>query len=156
VIAIGHSSGGQLALWLAIRSKLPRTSAIYSRSAVRLRGVIDVDGMPDLRGFWPLQQAMCDAPVLDQFLGGPPDKLPERYREGGPIDFLPLGIPQLMLLRDRPAGTAALSLAYAKRAQAAGDRVTVVMQKGSSHFDGINPQTGDWQTVAGAAESMTR
>jgi acetyl esterase/lipase len=156
VIAIGHSSGGQLALWLAIRGKLPRTSAIYSRPKVRLKGVIDVDGMPDLRGFWPLEQAMCDAPVLDQFLGGTPASFPERYREGGPVDFLPLGIPQLMLLRDQPAGTTALSLNYAKRAQAAGDPVTVVMQKGPSHFDGINPQTPDWLTVLRAAQEMVQ
>jgi acetyl esterase/lipase len=156
VIAVGHSSGGQLALWLAIRGKLPRTSPIYSRPKVQLKGVIDVDGMPDLRGFWPIQQAMCNAPVLEQFLGGSPDSAPERYREGGPIDFLPIGIPQMMLLRDHPPETEALSLAYAKRAQAAGDRITVVMQKGQSHFDGINPETPDWLAVVKTAEAMLR
>jgi acetyl esterase/lipase len=156
VIAVGHSSGGQLALWLAIRGKLPRRSAIYSRPKVRLRGVIDVDGMPDLRGFWPLQEKMCDAPVLKQFLGGAPDSVPDRYREGGAIDFLPIGIPQAFLIRDHPPETTALSVAYAQRARAAGDRVSVVMQQGQSHFDGINPQTADWLVVVRSAEAMVR
>ena len=154
VIVAGHSSGGQLALWLAIRGKLPKTSAIYSRPAVQLKGVIDIDGPPDLRTMWPLQQRMCNAPVLTQFLGGSPQEVPARYSEGAVTDFIPVGLPQTMLIRDHPPETTAIDRQYAQAAQKAGDRVTVVMQQGPSHFDGLNPDAKDWATVIGSARTM--
>src|SRR5215471_13646928 len=36
VIAIGHSSGGHLAMWLAARPKLTKTSALYMKDPLRL------------------------------------------------------------------------------------------------------------------------
>jgi acetyl esterase/lipase len=154
VVVAGHSSGGQLALWLAIRGKLPKSSPIYSRPAVRLKGVIDIDGPPDLRTMWPLQQRMCNAPVLTQFLGGGPQDVPSRYSEGAVTDFIPVGLPQTMLIRDHPPETTAIDRQYAQAAQKAGDRVTVVMQQGPSHFDGLNPDSKDWATVVGSAKAM--
>src|SRR5437879_6679862 len=35
-IAVGHSSGGQLALWLAARGKLPKSSMLYTDSPLPL------------------------------------------------------------------------------------------------------------------------
>lgn len=154
VVVVGHSSGGQLALWLAIRGKLPKASPIYSRPTVRLKGVIDIDGPPDLRTMWPLQQRMCNAPVLTQFLGGGPQDVPSRYSEGAVTDFIPVGLPQTMLIRDHPPETTAIDRQYAQAAQKAGDRVTVVMQQGPSHFDGLNPDSKDWATIIGSARAM--
>ena len=154
VIVAGHSSGGQLALWLAVRGKLPKTSLIYSRPAVRLKGVIDIDGPPDLRTMWPLQQRMCNAPVLTQFLGGGPQDVPSRYSEGAVTDFIPVGLPQTLLIRDHPPETTAIGQHYAQAAQKAGDRVTVVVQQGPSHFDGLNPDSRDWATIVGSARAM--
>jgi len=51
VVAIGHSSGGHLALWLAGRAKLPQTSELYMKNPLQLKGVVDLDG-PGSRGFW--------------------------------------------------------------------------------------------------------
>jgi acetyl esterase/lipase len=154
VAVMGHSSGGQLAMWLAIRGRLPKTSEIYSRPAVRLKGVLDIDGPPDLRGFFPLQQAMCDAAVMTQFMGGGPADVPERYAQGAVMDFVPLGLPQFMLIRDHPKETTVLSLRYAEVAKKTGDPVDLVIQKGSSHFDGLNPESSDWPAVVSHARAM--
>jgi acetyl esterase/lipase len=48
VIALGHSSGGQLAVWLGARGKLPKRSMLYTNSPLPLKGVVNVDGPPDL------------------------------------------------------------------------------------------------------------
>jgi acetyl esterase/lipase len=51
VILVGHSAGGQLALWLAARRNLPRRSPLFSADPIRVRGVVSLAGVTDLRGF---------------------------------------------------------------------------------------------------------
>ena len=94
VVAMGHSAGGHLALWLAARPKLPQTSELYSKKPLRLKGVLDLDGPGDLKATLPMQQRVCGAPVITQLLGGTPDEQPQRYREASPIEMLPLGVRQ--------------------------------------------------------------
>jgi acetyl esterase/lipase len=56
VVAIGHSAGGHLALWLAARPKLPKSSELYVKDPLLLKGVVDLDGPGDLKATLPLQQ----------------------------------------------------------------------------------------------------
>src|SRR6185436_4263757 len=77
-IAIGHSAGGHLALWLASRKKL-------------LTGAISLAGVVDLRRAWELQ--LSNAVVAD-FLGAGPYEVSDRYDFASPIERLPFGIPQ--------------------------------------------------------------
>jgi pimeloyl-ACP methyl ester carboxylesterase len=48
VIAVGHSSGGHLALWLAGRHRLPESSVLRRAEPLVLRGVISIAGVNDL------------------------------------------------------------------------------------------------------------
>src|SRR5258706_2936882 len=107
VIAIGHSAGGHLALWLASRKEL-------------LAGAISLAGVVDLRRAWELQLSNT---VIAEFLGGSPDEVPDRYNFSSPIERLPFGIPQKLF-----HGTAdesvpfEISERYVKAAQLRGDR----------------------------------
>ena len=96
-IAIGHSSGGQLAMWLAARGRLPKNSPLYTDAPLPLKGVVDIDGPPDLETFRPMEQPMCGGPVITQFLGGTPAEFPNRYREGSVAALLPTGVRQELL-----------------------------------------------------------
>ncbi len=49
VIAIGHSAGGHLALWLANRPMLPKNEALRGENPVVLDLAISQGGLPDLR-----------------------------------------------------------------------------------------------------------
>jgi acetyl esterase/lipase len=49
VIALGHSSGGQLALWLGARARLPGSSAPFAPSPLPLRGVVSTTARPTSR-----------------------------------------------------------------------------------------------------------
>jgi acetyl esterase/lipase len=85
-IAVGHSSGGQLALWLAARSKLPKSSMLYTDSPLPLNGVVSVDGPPDLEADRAIEQSVCGGPVITQFIGGTPVEslaVIERVRQVG-------------------------------------------------------------------------
>src|SRR5271168_2443780 len=82
VIAMGHSAGGQLCLWLA------------KQRAVPLRGVVPLAPVADLRRASALR--LSDN-VVENLLGGSPGKVPERYRAASPIELVPLGVPQRLL-----------------------------------------------------------
>ena len=47
VVAVGHSAGGHLALWLAGRRHLPRSSPLTD-ATIRFAGVVSLGGLPDL------------------------------------------------------------------------------------------------------------
>ncbi|WP_233581533.1 alpha/beta hydrolase [Acidipila sp. EB88] len=44
VFVVGHSSGGQLALWLGARPKLPSTSPLHTIGPLAIKEIIDIDG----------------------------------------------------------------------------------------------------------------
>jgi len=45
VIALGHSSGGQLALWTAARRRLPKASQLHGENPLTIRAVISLAGI---------------------------------------------------------------------------------------------------------------
>jgi acetyl esterase/lipase len=50
---VGHSAGGQLALWIAARPKLPADSPVHTNDALPVKAVVDIDGPPDLESAYP-------------------------------------------------------------------------------------------------------
>jgi pimeloyl-ACP methyl ester carboxylesterase len=152
-ITIGHSSGGQLATWLAARNKLPRNSPLHTDSPLPLKGVVDIDGPPGLEAFQPLEQPMCGSPVVTQFIGGTPAEFPNRYREGSVAGLLPIGIRQELFIRANPAELSKLAEQYVGAAEKAGDPIRILPLKGN-HFDAINPKTPDWQAVLASVRSL--
>lgn len=155
-IAIGHSSGGQLAMWLVARGRLPKNSPLYTDSPLPLKGVVDLDGPPDLDTFRAFEQPMCGGPVITQFLGGTQAEFPDRYREGSVAGLLPTGARQELFIRAKPAEMHGILEQYLGVAKKAGDPVRLFTFKGDSHFDGINPTAPDWETVMASIRSLLR
>jgi acetyl esterase/lipase len=152
VVAIGHSAGGHFALWLAARPKLPKSSELYVKDPLRLKGVVDLDGPADLKATISLQQPICGAPVITQLMGGSPEERAQRYREGSPIEMLPLGVPQEIF-----AGRmfAAQTHAYVEAAKHAGDTVNATVASQSGHFVFIDPGSSTWPQVVKAIRALT-
>jgi acetyl esterase/lipase len=161
VVAVGHSSGGQLALWLAARSKLPKDSPLYIDSSLPLIGAVDIDGPPDLAAFKAFDQEVCDGPVIQRFLGGSPEQFPSRYREGSATGLLPIGVRQEILystkmefISSHEQDWAELFKSYAALAATAGDSVHVSALQNAGHFDGINPHSAPGKIVLSLVESV--
>ncbi|MDQ3555352.1 MAG: alpha/beta hydrolase, partial [Gemmatimonadota bacterium] len=95
VVLVGHSAGGQLALWLAARPKLPAGSPLAGAPPLRVRGVVSLAGITDLREY-AAGIGSCNAAVAP-LLGGTPDEVPERYAQVSPAELLPLGVPHRLL-----------------------------------------------------------
>src|SRR5262245_27030238 len=131
VIAIGHSAGGHLAMWLAARPKLPKSSELYLSNPLSLSGVVNLDGPSDLKAFFSRQSGCRSpaSPVMTNLIGGSPDEQPERYRAASPIELLPLGVRQEVFAGQFFAEEAAT---YEKAAKNAGDvlRTTVLADVG--------------------------
>lgn len=95
VAVIGHSAGGHLALWLAARHHLPKSSSLYAKKPLKLKGVISLAGIADLETY-SQQEGSCNAAV-PQLMGGSPTDFPERYAQASPQQMLPLQVPSRLV-----------------------------------------------------------
>ncbi len=143
VYAAGHSAGGQLALWLAARARLPKESEIYRPNPLPIRGVLGLAAVTDLYDYRKGPPDSCHGSV-DQVLGGAPEKFPRRYAEASPRQLLPLGVPQIFIDgADDPIVDPASVRTYVEAAKKAGDRAVMLTLPGAGHFEAsvVRPQT---------------
>jgi acetyl esterase/lipase len=151
VIAIGHSAGGHLAMWLAARGKIAATSDLYVKDPLRLTGVVDLDGPADLKATLPMQQPVCGSPVVTNLIGGTPEERPERYRDGSPIELLPLRVPQAVFIGKMFAGHAA---GYQAAVERTSDTLQMTTLPEAGHFVFIDPQSDVWPQVLTATRRL--
>lgn len=145
VITVGHSAGGQLALWLAGRRRLQEDDPLYSAHPLPLTGALSLAGVIDLCTAW--EMGLSDR-VVEEFLGGSPETVPERYASASPLELLPLGTPHVLI-----HGTAdedvpySISQRYAAAAVKQGDKARLITLEGGDHFDLVDPRSAVWPTV---------
>lgn len=144
VLAVGHSAGGHLALWLAARPRLP-AGAPGSGPRVVVCGAVSLAGVCDLER--AASEGLGDGAAA-ALLGGLPGEVPERYAAASPAALLPLSVPQLLVhgARDEsvPPGE---SRRYADAARAAGDDARLLELGDADHFDVIDPGHPAWAVV---------
>ena len=133
VVVIGHSAGGQLALWAGAERGA-------GQGPLRLQAVVAQAAPSDLE-----RSARSGSPTIERFLGGSPDEVPVHYRDASPIGRVPLGVPQLLVHgdHDRIVGFGT-SKRYADAARAAGDDVALVKIEGAGHQAHLNPRGEAW------------
>lgn len=139
VIAIGHSAGGHLALWLAGQTKF-------------LTGAISLAGVVDLRRGWELKLSNN---VVGEFLGGSPNDVPERYAFASPIERVPIGIPQRLFHGTADADVPfEISERYVQAARSRGDDATLIALPDASHYDPLDPRTKEFAQVRSCAMTL--
>jgi acetyl esterase/lipase len=145
VVAIGHSAGGQLALWAAARpTAAPGAPGRDPR--VRISRVVSLAGVCVMEV--PARGEPTGA--IGTFLGGGPDEVPERYAQAEPLSRVPLGIPTLLVHGEADDTIPPKrSREYAQAARAAGDDVKLVEIPGADHRSPIDPRGACWAAVAG-------
>lgn len=132
VVVIGHSAGGQLALWAAAASAVPD-------AVVALAPVADLHEAD--------RRSLSDGAVRE-LLGGDRSAVPDRYADASPVRRLPLGVPQLVVHGpDDEHVPFELALSYTAAALAAGDLVELHDPQGVDHFDVIDPTHSVWRSI---------
>lgn len=158
VITIGHSAGGHLALWTAVRHRLPTTSPLWTADPLPLRGIVVLGGPGDLKRFTPHADAECRQGVVTELLGGTgvsSDKLEERFRFGSPVQMLPLGVRQVMISAEHDwVVPPNLGAAYAEAARNAGDDIEHIIIRDAGHHEFMVPGSVTWPAVRQVVHSL--
>ncbi|MEP6834319.1 MAG: alpha/beta hydrolase [Gemmatimonas sp.] len=159
VITIGHSAGGQLALWLAHAPRPNENSApsspLHRVSPLPIHGVVALGPITDLREYQTREQASCGNSAVESVLGGLPAAVPDRVALVSPIELLPLGIPTVLIAGDRDGIAPLTSMnAYAIAARLKGDRVQVFTSPGEGHFDVLAPFRASGQAALAQAKGL--
>lgn len=151
VVTMGHSAGGQLALWLAARPRLDPTSRVYSANPLMVKGVVCLAGIIDLVS--AVAQGLCGE-SLPQVMGGLPGDVPDHYRDASPMALLPLGVRQIHVVGDVDTGILANVQPYVEAAEAAGDDVRLTIVPDAGHFELVVAETAAWKTVSAAVAEL--
>src|SRR5262245_52002081 len=96
IAVIGHSAGGQLALWVGGRKRLPKNSEVFTADPLPVRGVVSLAGIADMRAYAAAGTRDCVTGEL-QVVGGTPDEQPARYTAVSPFELLPIGARQVLV-----------------------------------------------------------
>lgn len=145
IVAVGHSAGGHLALWLAARDRLPRDSPLRTARPLRIARVISLGGLPDLEATAASPDNGCGTDVVGRLTGTPHAGRPDVYRDTSVTRLLPLRVPQ-DLVNGREDRIVPLRLAtdYERQAREAGDTITLSIVPGTGHVELIAPESAAW------------
>jgi fermentation-respiration switch protein FrsA (DUF1100 family) len=106
-------------------------------------GVVALAPVADLYRAYDLD---LDGGAALALLGGGPDDVPERYQMGSPA--VPVGVAVTLVHGDRDRLVPVeFSRDFARRAAAAGDRVSLRELPDTGHFELIDPHSQAWPAV---------
>jgi acetyl esterase/lipase len=140
LVVMGHSAGGQLALFAARRTALPL------RAAVSLSGVVDA---------LAIHRTGDDNGIITRLLGGTYEAVPERWHEASPRNQLPLGIRYVLACGTEDVHWGP-NKEMAAAALAAGDEVELLPLSGAGHFELVDPQTPEWRVIRARVDELVR
>ena len=139
---LGHSAGGQLAVWAAAQADL----------APRVVGVVSQAGVLDLVG--AANDGVGGTAVPD-LLGGGPGQVPDRYAAASPLAHLPLTVPVRCVHAKADANVPyAQSVTYVDAARAKGDDTSLTTVDGD-HFTLIDTGSAAWTSIVGLIEGLS-
>ena len=158
VISMGHSAGGHLALWLAARHRIERSSPLYVEMPATVHAVLALAPFANI-ALLASDESASDA--LLAVMGGRPAEAPANYRNGSPAELLPIGKPQAIIVGSEDAGIldnarayvdAATALgdnarAYVDAATALGDDARLSVLEDAGHFEVVSVQSRAWDEV---------
>lgn len=145
--AIGHSAGGQLAVWAAHRRMLRHgtagsitsaTTHVPIRSAVSQAGVLDLVRASELG---------LGNGAVDTMMDGAGRSVPQRYQHASPLSHVGAGVPVVCVHGDADEDVPVeLSSRYVDAAVLAGDPARLVLLPRTGHMDLIDVGHPAWHT----------
>jgi acetyl esterase/lipase len=148
LVAVGHSAGGHLALWLAARPRLPEGSPLRMPDPLPIAGVVSLGGLPDLEEAARAPGSGCGTEVIGRLTGG-------RFDDTSVPRLAPIGARQVLIngLQDRIIPTA-YAEGYAEPMRTAGDAVRVRMIERTGHVELVAPETAAWAAAVDEIEGL--
>jgi acetyl esterase/lipase len=153
IVTMGHSAGGQLALWVAARKRVPRSSEVYMANPLPVRGAVSMAGIVDMRAFAEYGRRPCGERHI-RVMGGTPDRQPARYAAVSPAELLPLGVPQVLIWGAEDTVVPEMLFRDYERRAAAQDHVEVITLAGEGHHDLCDPGGPGWAKIVDAIRKL--
>ncbi len=142
VVAVGHSAGGHLALWLAARARLPATSPLYMAAPLKIAHVISLGGLPDLEATASSPDNGCGTEVVGKLVG---TDRSDPYADTSVPRLFPLGVSQTLVNgREDRIIPFRMATDYVARARNAGDAVELIEVPATGHVELVTPDAGAW------------
>ncbi|MBF9128117.1 alpha/beta hydrolase [Plantactinospora sp. S1510] len=140
-ILLGHSAGGHLALWYALRKP------------IGVRGVLALAPVLDLAQAYRLD---LDGGAVAALLGGGPDDVPERYAHTDPARSPAPQVRTVILhgTLDQQVPVE-MSRRYAADVGHSGAELRMVELPNSEHFGLVDPESDVWSAVIAGLHSIT-
>lgn len=153
VIAVGHSAGGHLALWLAARDRLPHDSVLAGGDPLRIAHVVSLGGLPDLAAVESSPDNGCGTEVIAQLVG---PRGADRFADTSVPCLLPIGVPiDLVDGQNDRIVPARMAPAFAQMAREKDDDVTMHTIADTGHVELIAPGTAAWDVVVAILRRVT-
>ena len=141
MVAVGHSAGGHLALWLAARHRLPADSPLRDPDPLPVRQVVVLGGLPDLEAVAASPDNGCGTDVIARLVG---DR-PAPFADTSIPPLLPIGAWQTLVAgREDRIVPYRMAIDYVARATAAGDTAQLHTVPDTGHVELIAPATPAW------------
>lgn len=142
IVAVGHSAGGHLALWLAARPRLPANSPLRSADPLRIPAVISLGGLPDLEEAATPPGSGCGTEVIAKLVGSGRADI---YADTSLPRLAPIEIDQMLVngTDDRIIPTVYAS-SYAGKMRGKGDPVSIDMIPATGHVELVAPSSKAW------------
>lgn len=157
IVAVGHSAGGHLALWLAARAKLPARSVLAGGTPLRIDHVVSLGGLPDLEATADSPDNGCGTEVIGQLVGPKTAAHPDPFADTSVARLLPLGVPQdLVDGREDRIIPYRLPVDYTAKARAAGDEVTLHTVPETGHVELVSPGSAAWDETRALVKAAFR
>lgn len=157
VVAVGHSAGGHLAMWLAARPHLPKNSPLRTANPLPITGVMSLAGILDPKGYRDGGDMACGGPDIVDGITGAAHRKGDVYADTSPQALLPIGVKQVVV----SGGFDTIvpehwRLSYVKAAVAAGDKSVSLGLPQAGHFELIDPQGAEWPQILAAIQGLAR
>lgn len=151
VVALGHSAGGHLALWLAARPGLPAASPFHPRAPLALRAAFSLGGLPDLEAAGTPPGDTCGPDVVARLVGHPSPGRPNVYADTSPAVMTPPRLPVTLVNGSiDPIAPPAFAEAYSARMGGTPRRVVI---PGAGHVELIAPGSRAWAETVRRVEA---
>lgn len=151
VLAVGHSAGGHLALWLAGRHQLPRHSPLFSLNPLPIKRVLSLAGVADLEA--GVSRQICGDGCAE-LIGGAPEVVPERYAQGSPASLLPLGVPHWHIVGSEDKSVPAEYVQEFVKVAQTHDEVHLEILADMGHFEPVVVDSPAWPVVKRAIDTL--
>jgi len=153
IIAAGHSAGGHLATWLALRNQIPAESELYDKHPIRIDAVISLAGINDLERYARYGASPCGENTVEKLVNAENRKNP--YSDTSPSKLLPLKVPMVEISAafDSPVPPF-FGYHFVNDVLGNSGRAEQILFKNAGHYEMIYPPSKEWKIVLKVFETI--